>query len=205
MSNIPTPNMPPPEPDSSTFYVTANAVWPDLQAGNAVIAPAGNGMDRFTGQMNTGWAQVEQQMEILFSTPFHQRVLRRWVGSFVPHILGENAVARIITRFFWAIVTAIDLYVPDYRVSQIYIMGPALQNFSPSTTTQVDQLLRQGQVIFRTEGMYYPRAHLGDFTPYIQQAANLISNGRYFNVTPVTTPPVVISPAASAANTFTGT
>jgi phage baseplate assembly protein W len=178
-----TSNLP---PDSNTFFVEANAIWPGLQAGQALISPARNGMDRNTGQMLQGWNHVQQSMELIFATPFHQRVLRRWVGSFVPHILGESAVARIITRFFWAIVTAIDLWEPDYRIQQTFIMGPALNNFSPANAVAVDQLLRQGQVIFRTEGMYYPRGHLGDFTPYIKQSSGLISNGRFFQVVPVT-------------------
>jgi phage baseplate assembly protein W len=178
-----TSNLP---PDSNTFFVEANAIWPGLHAGQALIAPARNGMDRNTGLMLQGWNHVQQSMEVIFATPFHQRVLRRWVGSFVPHILGESAVARIITRFFWAIVTAIDLWEPDYRIQQTFIMGPALNNFSPANAVAVDQLLRQGEVIFRTEGMYYPRGHLGDFTPYIKQSSGLISNGRFFQVVPVT-------------------
>jgi phage baseplate assembly protein W len=175
--------------DSSNFFVEANAIWPDLQSGRAVIAPPRNGMDRFTGKLLSGWPHVEQSMEVIFATPFHQRVLRRWVGSFVPHILGESAVARIVTRFFWAIVTAIDLWEPDYRIQQTYIMGPALQNWSPQLQTQVDQLLREGQVIFRTEGQWYPRGHLGDFTPYIQKASGLVNRGgNLWEVTPVTGP-----------------
>lgn len=175
--------------NSTDFFVEANAIWPGLQAGQAVIAPARNGMDRFTGKLLQSFPHVEQSLEVIFATPFHQRVLRRWVGSFVPHILGESAVARIITRFFWAIVTAVDLWEPDYRIQQTFIMGPALENWSPQLQTQVDQLLRQGQVIFRTEGTWYPRAHLGDFTPYIQKASGLINRGgNLWEVTPVTVP-----------------
>jgi phage baseplate assembly protein W len=189
--------------DSNTFFAEANAIWPGLQSGQALISPARNGMNRQTGQMMQGWDHVQQSMELIFATPFHQRVLRRWVGSFVPHILGESAVARIVTRFFWAIVTAIDLWEPDYRIQQTYMMGAALQNWSPADASSVDQLLRQGQAIFRTEGMYYPRGHLGDFTPYIQQSSGLVSNGQYFNVVPVTGSPVVVSAAAAAANAAT--
>lgn len=178
--------------DSSTFYNLVNAIWPGLQSGQALVSPPRNGMDRKTGKMLSGWDHVEQSMEIIFSTPFHQRVLRRWVGSFVPHILGESAVSRIITRFFWAIVTAIDLWEPDYRIQQTYIMGAAINSFSPSTdvtTSDVNQLLRQGDLIFRTEGQWYPRGHLGDFTPYSQRASGIVNNGTgYWDVIPVTQP-----------------
>lgn len=172
--------------DSNDFFIEANAIWPGLKNGNAIIAPARNGMDRNTGKLLQGWDHVQQSMTLIFATPFHQRVLRRWVGSFVPRLLGESAVARIITRFFWAIVTAIDLWEPNYRIQQTYIMGPSLQNWSPALSSQIDQLLRTGDLFFRTEGTYYPRGHLGDFTPFNQQSAGLISNGQYFNVVPVT-------------------
>jgi uncharacterized protein len=176
--------------DSSTFFNLVNAQWPGLQSGAALVAPPRNGMDRFTGKMLSGFPHVEQSMEIIFSTPFHQRVLRRWVGSFVPHILGESAVARIITRFFWAIVTAIDLWEPDYRIQHVFLMGDALDNLSPTQVADVNQLLRQGELIFRTEGQWYPRGHLGDFTPYERRAAGLISNGgQFFDVVPVNTGP----------------
>lgn len=169
--------------DSSTFYNLVNAIWPGLKDGQALVSPPRNGMDRFTGQMLSGWPHVEQSMELIFATPFHQRVLRRWVGSFVPHILGESAVARIITRFFWAIVTAIDLWEPGYRISQTYLMGTAINGFSPQdqlATSNVNLMLREGQVIFRTEGMFYPRGHLGDFTPFDQRSAGLVNNGAGF-------------------------
>lgn len=176
--------------DSSTFYQVVNAVWPGLQSGQALVSPPRNGMDRYTGKLLQGWDHVEQSMEIIFSTPFHQRVLRRWVGSFVPHILGDNAVARAITRFFWAIVTAIDLWEPDYRINQVYVMGAAINGFAPVndlTASDVNQLLRQGQLIFRTEGTWYPRGHLGDFTPYEQKSSGVINTGSYWEVQPVTT------------------
>jgi phage baseplate assembly protein W len=182
------------------YFRTVNAMWPDLLSGRARIAPARNGVDRFTGKLLQGWPHVEQSMEVIFATPYHQRVLRRWVGSFVPHILGESGVARIITRFFWAIVTAIDLWEPDYRIQQVFIMGEALRQWSPmpaapsaseavlsiSAATDFNQLFRQGQLIFRTEGTWYPRGHLGDFTPYARKASGLVSRGgNFWDVVPV--------------------
>ena len=175
--------------NSSQFYSLVNAMWPGLGAGQALISPPRNGMDRFTGKMLQSFAHVEQSMEVIFATPFHERVLRRWVGSFVPHILGESAVARIITRFFWAIATAIDLWEPDYRIKQTYFMGPAIDQWRPSFGTDINGLLRLGEVIFRTEGQWYPRGHLGDYTPYERKAAGLISRGgNLWDVTSVPLP-----------------
>lgn len=165
-------------------FSEVNAIWPDLGAGQVLISPPRNGMDRFTGKLLQGWQHVEQSLELIFLTPFHQRVLRRWVGSFVPHVLGEIAVERVITRFYWAISTSIDLWEPDYRIRNVAFMGQATPgDLSPTAT---EALYRQGNVFFRTEGMWYPRGHLGDFTPYVRQAAGLVTNGgSMWDVVPV--------------------
>jgi uncharacterized protein len=161
----------------NNFFRTVNAIWPSLLNGQAIISPPRNGMDRKTGKMLSGWGHVEQSMEVIFATPFHERVLRRWVGSFVPSLLGETYISRIIMRFYWAIVSAIDLWEPNYRIKQVFYMGSALSGWSPLTQGSAADLIRLGQAIFRQEGVYRPRAHLGDFTPYEQKQSALIGRG----------------------------
>lgn len=181
------------------FYNEVNAVWPDLWKQKAFVAPARNGMDRRTGKLLQGWDHVQQSMEIIFETHYHERVLRRWVGSFVPRLLGEEIVPRIITRFWWAISEALDLWEPNYRIKRVYFMGNALQlsKWSVSTvkgqeylsqmnlpsgtdtaaqTDMADQI-RLGRVIFRNEGVYRPRAHLGDMTPEEMRYLGAIGQG----------------------------
>jgi hypothetical protein len=169
-TNLPT------DPLAQPYFDVVNAIWPGLRT-QAYVAPARNGMDRRTGKLMQGWDHVEQSLELIFATPFHERVLRRWVGSFVPHILGESAVPRIITRFFWAIASAIDIWEPNYRIKQVYLMGDALSQWSPPSTLDAAGLLRLGQLIFRQEGIYRPRAHLGDFTPYVTRYNTTVGRG----------------------------
>ena len=172
------------------FYNEVNAVWPDLWKQKTYIAPARNGMNRYTGKMLSGWDHTQQSMQIIFETSYHERVLRRWVGSFVPRLLGEEIVTRIISRFWWAIGEALDLWEPNYRVKRVYFMGNALNQTWASPTGQkvlgdvvdprqismADQI-RLGQVYFRNEGVYRPRAHLGDFTPEQLRYYGAISQG----------------------------
>ena len=101
---------------ASQYYRLVNAIWPDLLNQKSLIAPVRNGVNRQTGQLMQGWEHVEQSMQTIFATPFHDRILRRWVGSFVPHILGELLVPRIITRFHWAMAVSLDLWEPNYRI-----------------------------------------------------------------------------------------
>jgi uncharacterized protein len=168
------------------YFSEVNAIWPDLANQRVDIAPARNGMDRHTGKLLQGWDHVEQSMELIFATPFHERVLRRWVGNFVPMILGENAVPRIITRFYWAIATAIDLWEPNYRIKQVLFMGSALSTPANPVSDAMADEFRLGHVTFRQEGVYYPRAHLGDRTPYARRGSELIGRGgQFFDVQPI--------------------
>jgi hypothetical protein len=162
------------------FFNEVNAVWPDLWKQRAFVSPPRNGMDRRTGKLLQGWDHVQQSMEIIFETSYHERVLRRWVGSFVPRLLGEEIVYRIITRFWWAIAEALDLWEPNYRIKHVYFMHNALNRSTatpaPSPLSDADAI-RLGQVIFRNEGVYRPRAHLGDFSPEQLRYFGAISQG----------------------------
>jgi Bacteriophage baseplate protein W len=158
-----------------------NAIWgPEYLQGRKPMAPVGTGMDRKTGKLLMGWQHTQQSMSVIFATPYHTRVLRRYVGSFVPHILGETAVALVITRFFWAIATGIENWEPRYRIKYVHAMEFALADAkdSPRPETSSADELRLGHAFFRTEGVYRPRAHLGDFTPLEQRQLGLVGRGQ---------------------------
>lgn len=154
------------------YYDEIEAIWPDLYNGQATVSPARNGMNRYTGALLQGWPHVQQSLDVIFMTPFHVRVLRRWVGSFVPLLLGRNLVARLITRFWWAMMTAVDLWEPDYKITRVNFMNTAGQSPAPTTASN-EQMIRAGQVIMGYQGVYYPRGHLGDFTPATSAPQNV--------------------------------
>jgi|KBSMisStandDraft_5_1062788.scaffolds.fasta_scaffold00219_21 phage baseplate assembly protein W len=162
---------------ASRYYRVVNAIWPDLLNQKSIIAPVRNGVNRETGMLMQGWDHVEQSMKVIFATGFHERILRRWVGSYVPHILGEIAVPRIITRFHWAMAESIELWEPNYRIQTVFFMDTAIEQWQPTETFDVAGEFRLGHVFFRTEGNYRPRAHLGDPSPYIRRANTLLSRG----------------------------
>ncbi|MGV1352836.1 GPW/gp25 family protein [Klebsiella pneumoniae] len=112
----------------------------------------GTGIDRKTGRLLTGWAHVMQSLEVIFTTRFGERVMRRWFGSFIPKILGENMTPSTILKFWTAICVAIDLWEPRYKVTRITPFG------NPEG-------MRQGALGFQIDGVYMPRGHLGDKTP----------------------------------------
>jgi phage baseplate assembly protein W len=135
--------------------------WPELTS-RGLAAPVRVGIDNRTMKVITGWAHVEQSIARLFRTRFHRRVLRRWLGSFVPHLLGELATYQNITRFYGAIATAIDLWEPCFRVEEVRLVNA---DGTDAQTNTVANRLRLGHITFRVTGVYMPRGHLGDFTP----------------------------------------
>jgi phage baseplate assembly protein W len=162
---------------ANTWFDPTIAQWPDLLQGRKPLAPVGVGVDAKTGKVLMGWDHVRQQMERIFATPFHTRVLRRYVGCFVPRILGETAVARIIVRFYWAIASAIDLWEPRYRIQRVLFQGFAIGDAWSPEQTDGAELLRLGHAIFRNEGVFMPRGHLGDFTAESQRMIGLVGRG----------------------------
>jgi phage baseplate assembly protein W len=128
---------------------------------SGTLSPVRVGIDNRTGKMLIGWPHVAMCIARLFTCRFHERVLRRWLGSLVPHLLGENATRNNILRYFSAIATAIDLWEPCFRVAYVNVCD--LQGNIQDTATIANRL-RVGQIAFRVRGYYMPRGHLGDFT-----------------------------------------
>lgn len=146
-------------------------IWPDLAHAKITIKPPRVGMDRKTGKILYGWDHVVQSLQVMFSTPFHQRILRGWVGSFVPHIVGDNATERMIGRFYWAIATSIDLFEPNYRIQRVLI-----GSYPDGTPLTTEEMYRLGQIRVIHEGTYRPRAHLGDNTSFQHRQLGLVGN-----------------------------
>ena len=147
-------------------------MWPDLKEGRIVLSPVRIGMDRYTGKMLTGWDHVIQSMLLIFSTRYHERVIRRWAGSFVPHLIGENATDMTIARFYWAIATGIDLWEPNYRIQRVRIA----KRGDGSVLTSPEEL-RTGHLTTAMDGVYRPRGHLGNDAPEVRRSVGLVSRG----------------------------
>lgn len=112
--------------------------------------PVGAGVDRYTGQPLDGWPHVLQSLGVIFTTTFGSRVMRRWFGSLLPNLLGENLVPATLLRYATALFAALA-FEPRFSVTCITVLsGP-------------DEL-RTGRLRVELEGVYRPRAHLGDFT-----------------------------------------
>jgi phage baseplate assembly protein W len=171
-------------------------IWPDLKQGRIVLNPVRIGVDRHTGKMITGWDHVVQSMLLIFSTRYHERVLRRWCGSFVPHMIGNNATETTIVRFYWSIANGLDLWEPNYRMQRVRV-----GNRADGTSLTSAEELRTGHLTTATEGVYRPRAHLGDDSPEERRSVGLVSRG--YNIWERTPGPVAGAPAYGMGTTPT--
>ncbi len=106
------------------------------------------GVDATTGKTLRGWDHVLQSIGKIFSTPHFTRVMRPYVGSMVPALIGRLVNVRHIQRFRWAAAMALLLFEPRFRPSRIDLV-------------ELDRTGRTGWVI---EGTYFPLGHKGDFS-----------------------------------------
>jgi phage baseplate assembly protein W len=109
------------------------------------------GIDRSTGKVLAGWPHVVQSIGVILTTPVGQRIMREWFGSPVPALLGENITPRTFLRFMQAIVVALELYEPRFKVRRVQIGGTA-------------ESIRMGEINLTVLGDYRPRALQGDLT-----------------------------------------
>lgn len=148
-------------------YNVYDDIWPNRFNGEA-IAPVGNGINSRTLGIISGWPCVEQNLARGFATRYHTRVMRYYVGCFVPHLIGKNTVPTTITRFWWAIATFCELWEPRYAVQRINMKRRTGTDYNPTSgqgvLTSADDI-RKGNVSFQLHGLYMPRGHLGDRTP----------------------------------------
>lgn len=107
------------------------------------------GMDRRTGKVLTGWAHVVQSIEDILTTRVMTRVMRRDYGSNVPKLVDAPMNQGSLLRLYVAIADALEQWEPRFRLTHVTF-----------TAAGAD-----GAAEIALAGIYYPRGHLGDFTP----------------------------------------
>jgi phage baseplate assembly protein W len=117
----------------------------------------GTGIDRNTGKLLSGWGHVSQSILTIITTAYGERMLRRWFGSSVPQLLGENLTTPTVVRFFAAVIAALEVRETDTGLPR----EPRFK-ITRITPKRVD---RSGELRLEILGIYMPRGHLGDFTP----------------------------------------
>jgi phage baseplate assembly protein W len=110
---------------------------------------ASTGFDRDAGTLLTGFDHVEQSIGVILNTPIGSRVMRREFGSELFDLIDRPLTDQVILAIYGAAVSAITRWEPRYAVTHCSI-------------TEADAA---GRLKIEFEGTYFPRGHLGDFTP----------------------------------------
>lgn len=106
------------------------------------------GINADTGAAIYGWDHVVQCLRDMFRTRFGERLMREWYGSFVPAALGRNITREEVFPVIAAITSAIEQWEPRYRIVKVDLGGE----------------IRDGELSISIQGVYRPRALLGDNT-----------------------------------------
>lgn len=110
---------------------------------------AGTGFNRETGVLLSGFDHVRQSIGVILTTPIGSRVMRREFGSELFDLIDRPITDQVILAVYAAAVMAIARWEPRYSITGCRVMGAAVD----------------GVLSLELTGIYYPRGHLGDFTP----------------------------------------
>lgn len=107
------------------------------------------GVNRVSGKPLTDFDHVMQSIGVIVTTPIGSRVMRREFGSEIFDLIDRPMTQRVILAVYAAAVLAIARWEPRYAVTGI----------------QLIEARADGVISLAFDGTYYPRGHLGDFTP----------------------------------------
>lgn len=110
---------------------------------------AGTGFNREAGALLSGFDHVRQSIGVILTTPIGSRVMRREFGSELFDLIDRPMTDQVILAIYSAAVMAIARWEPRYAV----------------TGCQIIKADAGGVISLALAGIYYPRGHLGDFTP----------------------------------------
>ena len=110
---------------------------------------ASTGFNRDTGKLLRDFDHVRQSIGVILTTPIGSRVMRREFGSELFDLIDRPMTDRVILAIYAAAVMAITRWEPRYAV----------------TGCQVTRAGADGVIGLEFNGTYFPRGHLGDFTP----------------------------------------
>lgn len=107
------------------------------------------GFNRETGAILRDFDHVRQSIGVILTTPIGSRVMRREFGSEIFDLIDRPMTERVILAIYAAAAVAIARWEPRYALTGCKLI-----------TAGAD-----GALSLEFNGTYFPRGHLGDFTP----------------------------------------
>ena len=107
------------------------------------------GVNNVTGKPLSDFDHVIQSVGVILTTPIGSRAMRREFGSELFDLIDRPMTRRVILATYNDAVQSIAKWEPRYAMTDIELL------VADAT----------GVVSLAFDGIYYPRGHLGDFTP----------------------------------------
>lgn len=108
-----------------------------------------SGFNGATGAPLYDFDHVRQSIGVIMTTPIGSRVMRREFGSELFDLIDRPMTPRVILAIYAAAVLAIARWEPRYAVTGMQLLAADAS----------------GSLSIEFNGTYFPRGHLGDFTP----------------------------------------
>lgn len=102
------------------------------------------GINARSGEVLTGFPEVLQSLQKVFSTWQGERVMREWFGNPGLKLLGENQTEATVIQWFNILYMLTELFEPRYKISHF----------------EVNDMTQLGFSDFTLVGRYRPYAHL---------------------------------------------
>lgn len=120
------------------------------------------GFNRETGALLRDFEHVRQSIGVILTTLIGSRVMRREFGSELFDLIDRPMTARVMLAIYAAAAVAIARWEPRFSVTGLNLLqaGP------------------DGAMNLKVIGTYYPRGHLGDFTPAADKISIVLSLAR---------------------------
>jgi len=111
-------------------------------------------INAYSGETLTGFAEIEQSLEKILTTPQGVRLRREWFGNPGLRLLGQNMTPDTIVLWYTILWTLVELFEPRFKIRRF----------------AVEDADRLGQLDATLIGEHKPFAHLN-----WEQAAFFIS------------------------------
>jgi phage baseplate assembly protein W len=83
-------------------------------------------IDRFTGELISGWARIKQSIYVILTTRLNSRLMRLWWGSDFLNMQDKPGNEETLITGMMAAVAAINTYEPEFKIRKVQIdeFGP---------------------------------------------------------------------------------
>lgn len=83
-------------------------------------------IDRFTGELISGWERIKQSIYVILTTRLRVRLMRLWWGSDFLNMQDKPGNEETIMEGMMAAISAVNTYEPEFKIRRVSIdeFGP---------------------------------------------------------------------------------